>query len=80
MVLIVEHDVMIETIRLNGKKKEKMKERRTIRKAINMIDVSCKMLGAYIDLGYTENPVYLLATDKCSLRCIFLLLCSLESW
>ena len=75
MILITEHDVLVETKVLSaqkGRKRRKMVEKRTIRKAINLLDLSCKFLSCYCDMGLSENPCTLLSLNQDSLRCVFM--------
>lgn len=64
MILIAEHEVLV-------KKSAKSKfVKTTIRRSINIIDVVCKFLASYTEIGIAETPLRFLATNKSSLRSI----------
>ncbi len=81
MILIAEHDIQVKAMHyvdktVSGKlKKEKVAkiETRFIRKAINIIDTTCRFLAAFSEFGAAGSPAHFLSTDQNSLRSVFVI-------
>lgn len=64
IALVVEHNEIVKIASSNEvsrrtkglKRKEEEKERRRLKKTINLFEVSCKVMESYCELGTIESP------------------------